>query len=219
MHTRPRTDDRYCAKCGGELELRVLKPENKERLACRECGAIRYLDPRVAAGTITVHDGGIVLLRRALAPRIGRWVFPGGYVDRGEPVDAAAVRETSEEVGLKVSLIGILDAYSYEGEDVVLIVYSADVIGGERYRFNEPKYFTINAKGWIFVSDEFNNQIKILNEKHEIVGLIGTGKPGLGPNQFNQPEGVEVRGNTLWVSDTHNDRITRFTLEGMPPER
>ncbi len=131
MHTRARTDDRYCAKCGGELEPRVLKPEDRERLACRECGTIRYLDPRVAAGTITVHDGGIVLLRRALAPQIGRWVFPGGYVDRGEPVDVAAVRETREEVGLKVSLIGILDVYSYEGEDVVLIAYSADVIGGE----------------------------------------------------------------------------------------
>ena len=126
MHTRARTDDRYCAKCGGELEPRVLKPEDRERLACRECGTIRYLDPRVAAGTITVHDGGIVLLRRALAPQIGRWVFPGGYVDRGEPVDVAAVRETREEVGLKVSLIGILDVYSYEGEDVVLIAYSAD---------------------------------------------------------------------------------------------
>ena len=72
-----------------------------------------------------------MLLRRALAPQIGRWVFPGGYVDRGEPVDVAAVRETLEEVGLKVSLIGILDVYSYEGEDVVLIAYSADVIGGE----------------------------------------------------------------------------------------
>ena len=151
MHTRPRSDDRYCAKCGGELEARVLEPENKGRLACRECDTIRYLDPRVAAGTIAVHDGGIVLLRRALEPQIGRWVFPGGYVDRGEPVDAAAVRETREEVGLEVSLIGILDAYSYEGEDVVLIAYSAYVIGGELragHEAQEVAVFTPEELPW-----------------------------------------------------------------------
>ena len=80
---------------------------------------------------------------------------------------------------------------------------------------NEPKYFTITESGWIIVTDEFNNQVKILNQDHEIVGVIGTGTSGLGPNAFNQPEGAEVRGDTLWVSDTHNGRITRFRLEGI----
>lgn len=89
-------------------------------------------------------------------------------------------------------------------------------IGGERYRFNEPKYLTISKSGWIIVSDEFNNQVKILNQDHEIVGLIGTGKSGDGPNAFNGPEGAEIRGDTLWVSDTHNGRITRFRLSGLP---
>ena len=89
-------------------------------------------------------------------------------------------------------------------------------IGGEPYRFNEPKYFAIDENGWIFVADEFNNQIKILNKDLEVVGIIGTGRSGLGPNEFNEPEGAEIRGATLWVSDTHNGRITRFTLEGVP---
>lgn len=88
-------------------------------------------------------------------------------------------------------------------------------IGGERYKFNEPKYFTITESGWIIVTDKFNNQVKILNQDHEIVGVIGTGTSGLAPNAFNQPEGAEVRGDTLWVSDTHNGRITRFRLEGI----
>lgn len=89
-------------------------------------------------------------------------------------------------------------------------------IGGDRYRFNEPKYVAINEKGWIFVVDEFNNQIKILNKTFEIIGIIGTGKSGPGPNRFNQPEGAEIRGDTLWISDTHNGRIMRFSLAGMP---
>ena len=54
-----------------------------------------------------------------------------GFVDRGESVAQAAVRETLEEVGLRVSVTGILDVYSYPGEDVAVIVYAADVIGGK----------------------------------------------------------------------------------------
>jgi YVTN family beta-propeller protein len=93
------------------------------------------------------------------------------------------------------------------------------VIKEIRSNFNEPKYFTIDKNGWIIIADEFNNQVKILNEGHEIVGVIGTGESGLGDNQFNQPEGAEIRGATLWVSDTHNGRITRFSLTGLPPAR
>ena len=75
------------------------------------------------------------------------------------------------------------------------------------------------VRSWIFVVDEFNNQVKILNKSFDIVGIIGTGKSGLAANQFNQPEGAEIHGNTLWVSDTHNGRITRFSLSGLPPAR
>lgn len=92
-------------------------------------------------------------------------------------------------------------------------------IGGDRYDFNEPKYFTIDRSGWIIIADEFNNQVKILNKDREIVGLIGTGRSGSGTDEFNQPEGAEIRGNTLWVSDTHNGRITRFSLAGLPAAR
>jgi ADP-ribose pyrophosphatase YjhB (NUDIX family) len=75
-------------------------------------------------------DGGIVLLRRSIEPQIGKWVFPGGFVDRGEPVHVAAMRETVEEVGLKVALTGILDVYSFPESPVVVVVYAAEVLGG-----------------------------------------------------------------------------------------
>ncbi len=94
-----------------------------------------------------------------------------------------------------------------------------ETIGGERYRFNEPKYFAFNAQGWLFVADEFNNQIKILNKALEIVGVIGTGKSGTGTDQLDEPEGAEIRGATLWVSDTSNGRIIRYTLVGLPAVR
>ena len=123
-------DYRFCPRCGGKLAPRVLKEGEPFRLVCEACGFIFYLDPKVAACTICMVNGGIVLARRGIEPEIGKWVFPGGFVDRGEAVSAAAVRETQEEVNLKVTLLGILDAYSFPGSDIVVIVYAADVVGG-----------------------------------------------------------------------------------------
>jgi ADP-ribose pyrophosphatase YjhB (NUDIX family) len=121
---------RFCPRCGDGLERRLLKDGEPERLVCAACGFVFYLDPKVAAGTICQVDGGVVLLRRAIEPQLGKWVFPGGFVDRGESVHDAAVRETLEEVNLRVRLTGILDVYSFSGHDVAVVVYAADVIGG-----------------------------------------------------------------------------------------
>lgn len=121
---------RFCPPCGGGLEPRMLKDGEPPRLVCGACGFVFYLDPKVAACTICMMDGGIVLLRRGIDPQRGKWVFPGGFVDRGEAVTEAAIRETQEEVNLRVGLTGILDAYSFPGSEVVVLVYAAEVLGG-----------------------------------------------------------------------------------------
>ena len=126
----PGDDYRFCPRCAAVLQSRVIKDGEPPRLVCAGCGFVFYLDPKVAACTISLWHGRIVLLRRAIEPSLGKWVFPGGFVDRGETVPAAAVRETLEEVSLRVSLTGILDAYSYAGSQVVVIVYAAEVVGG-----------------------------------------------------------------------------------------
>ncbi|MGQ9857156.1 MAG: NUDIX hydrolase [Thermodesulfobacteriota bacterium] len=122
---------KFCPKCASSLERRSLKPGEPPRLVCRGCGFVFYLDSKVAAGTIPVLDGKVVLLKRAIEPGYGKWVFPGGFVDRGETVEAAAVRETKEEVNLNVRPLDLLGVYSYPGRPVIVVVYRAEVIGGE----------------------------------------------------------------------------------------
>lgn len=120
----------FCPRCGARLAERVVKAGERARFVCSACQRVLYLDPKVAACTIFLVDGGVLLLRRAIQPRLGKWVFPGGFVDRGETVEAAAVRETLEECGMRVSLTGILDAYSTPARDVVVIVYAAHALEG-----------------------------------------------------------------------------------------
>jgi 8-oxo-dGTP diphosphatase len=137
MSQRPADEYRFCPRCAGSLESRRIKDGEPARLVCSACGFVFYLDPKVAACAICMIDGGIVLLRRAIEPSLGKWVFPGGFVDRGETVGGAAVRETLEEVNLRVTLTGILDAYSYPGSHVVVVVYAAEVVGGRMQACDE----------------------------------------------------------------------------------
>jgi ADP-ribose pyrophosphatase YjhB (NUDIX family) len=142
---------RFCPRCAGTLVWRVMKDSEPQRLVCESCGFVFYLDPKVAACTICTVDGGIVLLRRTIEPRVGKWVFPGGFVDRGEQVAAAAVRETREECHLRVTLNGILDVYSYPGSEVVIVVYAAEVVGGELAagdECDEARAFTPETIPW-----------------------------------------------------------------------
>jgi ADP-ribose pyrophosphatase YjhB (NUDIX family) len=123
---------RFCPVCGGPLEQRVLKAGEPERLVCPACSFVLYLDPKVAVGTIVGgSEDQVLLLRRAIEPGYGKWVFPGGYVDRGEVIEQAALREAREECGLDVRLTGLIGMYSYEGRTPVVIVYSATPTGDE----------------------------------------------------------------------------------------
>jgi ADP-ribose pyrophosphatase YjhB (NUDIX family) len=120
----------FCPKCGGALESRLLKASDPARLVCDQCQFVFFLDPKVAACAIIHEPGGIVLLQRAIEPGYGKWVFPGGYVDRGETVADAAVREAKEETNLEVRLVSLLGVYSYRHSPVVIVVYVAEAVGG-----------------------------------------------------------------------------------------
>jgi 8-oxo-dGTP diphosphatase len=121
---------RYCPHCGAGLAPRVVKAGEPPRSACGDCDFVQFDDPKLAAGCIVEVDGGIALLRRSIEPGYGKWVFPGGYVDRGEAVEDAARRETREEACLDVRITSLLNVYSYAGRPVVVVVYTAEAVGG-----------------------------------------------------------------------------------------
>ncbi len=129
---------RFCPRCGHALTARCLKPGEPNRLCCNGCEFVFYLDPKLAAGVVTEQEGRVLLLRRAIEPAYGSWVFPGGFVDRGEHPEQAAVREAREEAGVDVRLESLLGIYSHPpGSPVILIVYRGTITGGEPQALDE----------------------------------------------------------------------------------
>lgn len=84
----------------------------ERKIKCPFCGKDtgRYLTPSPTVDIIIETDGGIVLIKRKNPP--SGWAMPGGFVDYGETVEEAAVREAKEETGMDVTLEGILGVYS-----------------------------------------------------------------------------------------------------------
>jgi len=84
----------------------------------------------VVAGAVPRQEDRVWLVRRSIEPSSGKWTFPGGYVDLGETLAQAAIRETQEETLLNIRLDGLLNVYSYANVGIVLVVYRAIVVSG-----------------------------------------------------------------------------------------
>ncbi len=119
----------FCGQCGSPVEERVAF--GRIRAVCPQCDLVHFEDPKVAVGVVVESGGQIVLERRAHDPNAGLWSFPSGFVEVGEVLEDAAVREVEEETGLRVRIDRLLGVYSTAGERVVFIAYAGSVEGGE----------------------------------------------------------------------------------------
>ena len=83
---------------------------------------------------------------------------------------------------------------------------------GAALNLSAPKYLAFDADR-IWVADEYNHRILLLDRGHRLLGVLGTGKRGRGPNAYSTPEAVLARAPHVWVIDTYNDRIVLLRVE------
>ena len=99
---------------------------------------------------------------------------------------------------------------------VLLVSPDLEILGElsrETYDFNGVRYMDLLEDGTLIAADKYNHQVKFIGPDGKLLLVLGDGKPGKGPGRFTTPEGVEVRGNTVWLSDSGNDRVVRYRIQ------
>lgn len=119
----------HCAACGGRTEYQVPADDNRERAVCTDCGQIHYENPTNVVGTLPLApDGRVLLCKRAIEPRYGLWTLPAGFMELGESVAEGALRETEEEAGARVELLGLMSLLNVVRVGQVHLFYRARLL-------------------------------------------------------------------------------------------
>jgi 8-oxo-dGTP diphosphatase len=116
----------YCPRCAAPLAVKFVY--NAERSTCLKCGFVHFLEPKLVTVVLVQREGKYLLGKRMMNPALGRWSFISGYVDRGEQVEEAAVREVKEETNLDVRLEALIGIYSERDNPNVVVAYRASII-------------------------------------------------------------------------------------------
>ncbi len=107
---------------------RVPVGDNRERDCCDQCGAIHYVNPRPVVGTIPLWEDRILLCRRAIEPRYGKWTLPAGFMEVGETTADGAQRETLEEAGARIELGPVFSILDVPHVEQVHIFFRAQLL-------------------------------------------------------------------------------------------
>ena len=99
---------RHCKSCGSAVVYRVPDDgDTRERAVCPDCATIHYENPLNVVGTIPFLGERVLLCKRNIEPRLGKWTLPAGFMELGETVAQGAARETQEEAGAQFELLDL----------------------------------------------------------------------------------------------------------------
>jgi ADP-ribose pyrophosphatase YjhB (NUDIX family) len=113
----------FCPQCGQPARQCVPTGDNRQRSVCDACGYIHYENPRLVLGAVIEWQGKILLCRRAIEPRAGRWTLPAGFMENGESTEEAAARESWEEAHARIDQAELFALIDVPGIDQVHIFY------------------------------------------------------------------------------------------------
>ena len=114
----------------------------RERAVCPACDTIHYENPLNVVGTVPYWGEKVLLCKRNIEPRWGKWTLPAGFMELGETTAEGAARETDEEAGAKFEMEELLTVLSVPRVGQVHLFYRAKLLND---RF-DPGHETIEAR-------------------------------------------------------------------------
>jgi ADP-ribose pyrophosphatase YjhB (NUDIX family) len=140
MHRSP---IKHCRQCGTAVTYRIPDDgDTKERAICPACETIHYENPLNVVGTVPWLDDRVLLCKRNIEPRWGKWTLPAGFMELGETTQQGAARETEEEAGASFEMESLFTVLSVPRVGQVHLFYRARLLSEQ---FN-PGHETLEAR-------------------------------------------------------------------------
>ena len=144
-----RSPIKHCKQCGTAVVYRLPDDgDTKERAVCTACATVHYENPLNVVGTIPYWGEKVLLCKRNIEPRWGKWTLPAGFMELGETSAEGAARETDEESGAQFEMQDLFSLLNVARVGQVHLFYRARLLSDQ---FN-PGTETIEAR--LFTEDE-----------------------------------------------------------------
>lgn len=118
---------KFCTQCGHPLTRMCPPLDNRLRDCCTHCGAVHYRNPLIVVGTVPVYQDKVLLCKRAIEPRYGKWTLPAGFMELQESTEQGAERETREEAGAKIKMGSLFTVMDVPEVSQVHMYYLAEI--------------------------------------------------------------------------------------------
>ncbi len=134
---------KHCKNCGEAVVFRLPDDGDiKERAVCPACGTVHYENPLNVVGTIPHLGDKVLLCKRNIEPRWGKWTLPAGFMELDETTAQGAARETDEEAGARFEMEPLFAVMSVVRVGQVHLFYTARLLS-EQFA---PGHETIEAR-------------------------------------------------------------------------
>jgi ADP-ribose pyrophosphatase YjhB (NUDIX family) len=144
-----RSPIKHCRNCGTAVVYRLPDDgDTHERAVCPACDTIHYENPLNVVGTVPWLGDKVLLCKRNIEPRWGKWTLPAGFMELGETAAQGAMRETDEEAGAQIELEDLIAVLSVPRVGQVHMYWRAKLLSAEF----APGHETIEAR--LFTEDE-----------------------------------------------------------------
>lgn len=140
MHRPPL---KHCRSCGTAVVYRLPDDgDTKQRAVCPACHTVHYENPLNVVGTIPVWGDKVLLCKRNIEPRFGKWTLPAGFMELHETVSEGAARETVEEAGAQFEMGDFFSLVNIPRVGQVHMFYRAKLLSDQF----APGFETIEAR-------------------------------------------------------------------------
>jgi ADP-ribose pyrophosphatase YjhB (NUDIX family) len=137
-----RSPIKHCRNCGAAVVYRLPDDgDTRQRAVCPACNTIHYENPLNVVGTVPVWGDKVLLCKRNIEPRWGKWTLPAGFMELGETTAEGAARETDEEAGAKFEMQGLFSVMNVPRVGQVHMFYRARLLSDAF----DPGHETIEA--------------------------------------------------------------------------